>query len=173
MVTIRLLRQVFAQSLRRVPDTDHNGRPNFLLPTKDRHGLIHAPIDTDVRFLRLEQVLAIMHIEDCIPVSIVFIVIRRQPDFDIAGIEIDKPGRHTRKMMEGADQIGVFNRTESRLDFLFTSRTIADRFAAGRDIVKGVKIHHMRSQIQSSPFTGSSFRVTFVEISGEPRTSEP
>jgi hypothetical protein len=38
------------------------------------------------------------------------------------------------------------------LDFLFTSRTIADSFATGWDIVKGVKIHHKRSQIQSSPF---------------------
>jgi hypothetical protein len=55
-------------------------------------------------------------------------------------------------MMEGADQIGVFNRAESRLDFLFTSRTIADSFATDRDIVKGVKIHYNKSDFYRTQF---------------------
>jgi hypothetical protein len=87
MVAKGPLRQVFTQSLRGVPDTDHNGRSNFLLLTKGRHGLIQAPIDTNERFLRLKQILAIMHIKDIIPAGIAFVIIRWQPDVDIAGID--------------------------------------------------------------------------------------
>ena len=53
-----------------------------------------------------------MHVKDCIPVDITLVVIRRQLDFDITGI--DELRRHTWKMMEGADQIGVIDWAESR-----------------------------------------------------------
>ena len=56
-----------------------------------------------------------MHVKDGLSVGITLVVIRRQPDVDISGL--DEPRRHTRKMMEGADQIGVFDWAENRLNF--------------------------------------------------------
>ena len=144
MVAKGPLRQVFAQSLRRVPDPDHNGRSNFPLLTKSRHGLIQAPIDTDERFLRLKQVLAIMHVKDCIQADIALVVIRWQPDLDSSGI--DELRRHTWKMMQGADQIGVFDWAQNRLNFCFTLCAIIGSFATGLDIVNGFEIHNISSQ---------------------------
>ena len=85
-----------------------------------------------------------MHVKDGISVDITLVVIRRQPDVDITGL--DELRRHTWKMMEGADQIRVFDWAESRLNFRFTLCAIIGRFATGLDIVTGFEIHNISSQ---------------------------
>jgi hypothetical protein len=146
MVAKGPLRQVFTQSLRSVPDTDHKGRSNFLLLSKRHHGLIQPPIDTSEGFLRLKQILAIMHIKDIKPAGIAFAIIRRQPDIDLAGLDVQ--GRHAWKMMEGTDQIRVFDRAQIRLNGRPLLCAIRGPFAAGLDNVIGFQIHHVSSQLK-------------------------
>jgi len=49
-------------------------------------------------------------------------------------------------MMEGADQIGIFDWAEIRLNFCFTLCANIGSFATDLDIVNGFEIHHISSQ---------------------------
>ncbi len=99
-----------------------------------------------------------MHVKDCIPVDITLVVIRRQPDFDITGL--DELRRHIWKMMEGADQIRVFDWAENRLNFCFILCAILGSFATSLYIVTGFEIHNISSQseqVVSLPYFIYSF----------------
>jgi len=85
-----------------------------------------------------------MHVKDCIPVDITLVVIRRQPDVDITGL--DELRRHIWKMMEDADQIRVFDWAENRLNFCFILCAIIGSLATKLVSVTGFKIHNISIQ---------------------------
>lgn len=78
---------VFLHPTGRIPDANDNGRSDLSFADQPGHGLAQVPVHADERGFRIEQILAIVHIENWKTVSGTGAVAGRQP-------HIDMPGRH-------------------------------------------------------------------------------
>ena len=76
-------RHVFAQAQRGVVNADHDRHPDLAPGTQPADMFIHAPFDSIAGPRIVEQVLAVVHVEDR-PIHGVFLITGREPDGDVA-----------------------------------------------------------------------------------------